>query len=378
MIWKNTPSTLEGAFMLTKDAIRQLNDRLSTPALSLYLHVDPGYQQNQAETPAWRIWLKTALRDLEQAEEEGRDETRAEQWGAIRQQLDNWMDSYRPAGKTLVFFADVDQQFTYELPVALQNRASFGKPNLTPALWAIDEYERYLIVLVDQEQAKFMSAYLGNSSTEDTMTIDLDLDWGEKTLMPATPRGDSAIREGSNRERFEDMIGAHIDRFHQDVADHIRELLQDLGANRLVIGGAERAAHNVRSKLHETIEKALVTVLPIPMASSDKDIRQSVLQAGLEYERNYESEIVNQVIDFAKADGRGALGNEAVDRAFTMQQVELLLLPYPPEDDEEAARLTRKALENNSHIELIHGDPAARLREEGGVAARLYYSINET
>jgi peptide subunit release factor 1 (eRF1) len=208
------------------------------------------------------------------------------------------------------------------------------------------------------------------------MTIDLDFDWGEKTLMPATARGDSALREGSNRERFEDMIEAHVDRFHQDVADHIRKLLAESTSSRLVIGGAERAAHNVRDKLHETVAQNLVDILSIPMSASENDIREEVLKAGRHYEREHEQTLVDEVIGFAKAGGRGALGEDEVHRAFTMQQVELLLLPYPPQDPDVAATLTKKALDNNSEIELIHGKPAEALQQEGGVAARLYYSVN--
>lgn len=362
--------------MLTKEEIRQINDNLHAPVLSLVLHVDPGYRQNQSDTPAWRIWLKSTLREIEK-EADARGEDTAAAWSGLRKRLENWLATYTPQGKTLIVFVDGDSLFTYELPVTLENHATLGEADLTPVLWAIDEYERYLIALVDQEEAKFLSAYLGNTSTESTMSIDLDLDWGEKTLMPVTAQGESAIREGSNRERFEDMIEAHVDRFHQDVADHIHVLLGEMEASRLIIGGAGRAAHNVRGKLHETVVDRLVDVLPIPIDASETRIRDSVLEAGLQHERQHEEKLLAEVIGYAKADGRGALGVEAVDRAFTMQQVELLLLPYPPEDPKSAAALTNRALQSNSEVELIHGEPAERLREEGGVAARLYYAINE-
>ena len=32
--------------------------------LSLILNVDPAYRENHAARPAWRVWLKNALRDL--------------------------------------------------------------------------------------------------------------------------------------------------------------------------------------------------------------------------------------------------------------------------------------------------------------------------
>ena len=361
--------------MISRETIQQLKTQLSKPTLSLYLRVDPAYQQNQAEMPAWRIWLKNALRDIAQEQ----PEEKQEQWKMIQDRLTTWIDQYEPQGKTLILFLDQENLFDYELPVALENHASYDEVNFMPLLWSIDEYERYLIVLVDQEQARLMSAYLGGTAPETEMSIDLDYDWGEKTLMPASAKGGQsggrALREGNNRDRFEDMIEAHVDRFHQDVADEIREIFSELNEPRIIIGGAERAAHNVQSKLHESITPHVVSILPIPFQAPEDEIYSHVLDAGLHFEREREKDLVDQVIGFAKAGGRGALGMQAVNRAFTMQQVELLILPYPPTEEGQVSDLMHKAMELNSDVELVHGEPADLLRNEGGVAARLYYSI---
>jgi hypothetical protein len=36
---------------------------------------------------------------------------------------------------------------------------------------------------------------------------------------------------------------------------------------------------------------------------------------------------------------------------------------------------TLKAMDSSSKFELVHGDAADRLMQEGGVAARLYYAV---
>jgi len=359
--------------MLDRNEVQKIRNSLEALVLSLYLRVDPGYQQNQSQNPAWRIWLKTELRNAE----EKFGEERAEAWSAIKQRVQQWLDNYNPRGKTLVLFSDENDLIYYELPITLDNHMAVGAADLTSLLWAVDEYERYLIVLVDQEQAKFTTAYLGSTTSQSEMSIDLDYDWGQKTLMPASSGTGHALNSGNNRERFEDMIDAHVDRFHQDVADYIQTLTDELGASRLIIGGAERAAHNVRNKLHETMEKQVVDVLPIPVETNENDLIAHVAKAGLKYERDFEKNLVEEVIGFAKAQGRGAIGEEAVKQAFTMQQVETLILSYPPEDPDLTASLTWEALEQNSQIELVHGDPANALREEGGIAARLYYTVSE-
>ena len=85
---------------------------------------------------------------------------------------------------------------------------------------------------------------------------------------------------------------------------------------------------------------------------------------------------MNQVIDFAKSRGRGALGEEAVKMALDMQRVELLILSWPTNNPDLSDDLAFRALQLNSEIELVHGEAAERLNAEGGVAARLYYAFN--
>jgi hypothetical protein len=60
--------------------------------------------------------------------------------------------------------------------------------------------------------------------------------------------------------------------------------------------------------------------------------------------------------------------------AIIEQRVELLVMPYPPRENDLANNLKQRAFDNGVEIELVHGDPADMLEEAGGVAARLYYA----
>lgn len=359
--------------MIDLDHLKQLVSEVDGNVLSLYLHVDPGYQENQADIPAWQIWLKNALRDIEN----GLADEEKPRWQAIQKRLDDYLTGYQPGGKTLVLILGEDIEHIHELPVALDNAASYGEPLLVPLLWAIDEYERYLIVLVDKEQARFISAYLGYAFTDGQMTIDIDdYDFRQKTLMPASD-GSRALREGSNRDRFEDTLEAHHRRFYKQIADETRRLAEEIDTDRIVLGGSEQAAHALQEELHESVAKLVIGILSIPMATRDSDVAEHIRQKAEAFERHNEMQLVEDVIGLARSEGRGALGLKDVQRALDMQQVELLILPFPMEDEALAKELSLKALEANSHVELVHGDAAERLRQEGDVAARLYYAIAE-
>ena len=153
---------------------------------------------------------------------------------------------------------------------------------LVPLLWALDEYERYVIVLVDSEQARFVSAYLGRATTEDAMTIDFD-DYDFRNLRylnnsRAAKRG-QPMAQGATSDIFEDMRSEHVRRFHRDVAEQIRTAIGDTHASRIVLGGNEQAAHQVRDLLHDPLKAKVIDILAIPMQADDHIVADAIQQA---------------------------------------------------------------------------------------------------
>lgn len=359
--------------MLNQKTIQNIIQTFDTPTLTLYLRVDPAIQENQSQTPAWNIWLKNALNDIQN----NLDKSHTSIWETIATRLDNHFNVYQPGGRTLVIFMDENNEFIRELPLTLENHAHFGKPLVTPLLWAIDEYQEYMIVMVDKERAVFRKAYLGNLETETEMNIDLEYDWGEKTLMPAADADGQALRQGNNREAFDDMLNAHRKRFYQDIADEIQQNFKTKQPMRLIIGGDERAAHELEDKLHSSVADYLVSILPIPMDADDKEIMQRMWQTAYNYERNYEFDLIDNVISMAHANGRGVIGRDDLKTAMQMQQVETIIMPYAllQDDTDYAQEVTLWALHNNSQIEFVHGTAARKLSNKGDIAARLYYAI---
>ncbi|MGJ3239425.1 MAG: VLRF1 family aeRF1-type release factor [Anaerolineae bacterium] len=359
--------------MLTTKAIQDLLGNSSDEVLSLYLNVDPGYQPNQSDTSAWRIYAKNALRDAEKTAEN------SDQWQAIRRHVDQFFGSYTPNSKSLVLFVSADgilQQ--YELGLNIDSHHAYGAIDVVPLLWALDEHEQYLVVLVDLEQARFLSARLGYAVDNHEMRFDFaDYDFGDKEYIHTNHSSSVNNSQGDGADQFEDMKAEHLRRFHNDIASRIRELIGDMGANRIVLGGNEQSAHQVRSLLHDRVEQQVVDILSIEIDANQAEIVNAIQDTALNYERSQELDLVNDVIDLAKSGGRGTLGRDAVREALTMQQVELLILPYPMDNEDLARELTLATLENGAQVELVHGSAAARLKQEGDFAARLYYAMPE-
>ncbi|MEM9954955.1 MAG: VLRF1 family aeRF1-type release factor [Chloroflexota bacterium] len=362
--------------MLTHDDIRAIYQTDADHILSLYLNVDRGYQPNQSETPAWQIYVKNALRDLKTDGDNYQDAHRQ-----IQKHIQQYLEDYTPSSRTLALFVSPDGIIQdVELPLRSENQHTIdAQADVVPLLWAIDEYERYLVVLVDSEQARFFSAYLGSADANEEFNIDFDeYDFRNKQFIYANQGASGDGLQGSGGDNFENMKAEHVRRFHDDVATNIREFINDMDASRVILGGNEKAAHQVKDLLHQSITKQVVDILALPMTTNPSEIEEAIRQSATNYERSEELDLVNEVISFAESGGRGAIGIDEVRQALQHQQVDLLILPYPMEDNDLARELSLLALENNTTIELVHGSASARLNQDAPVAARLYYAVPQS
>lgn len=362
--------------MIGLNDVKQLLTQADDFTLTLYLSVDPAIRENQASTPAWKIWMKNALKSVEK----DLNENQRAVWEDIRIRLDTFFDTYAPESKGLAMFYGPDMEEVYPLAMPIDNQIAFGKPLVAPLIWAIDEYEPYLVVLVDTEKAHFIRAYLGSAGQQDTISLELDTsDWREKTLMPPAFRNSATVggvTHGDQREAFEDRVDEWVTRFYREVAERTDELTREQEIERIVIAGSEESAHAVQKLLPEKLAKRVVDVQAIPMRYAVHEVLKQILPTALDYERNHEMELVEQVINMAKAGGRGALGKEAVLHALDQQRVELLIIPWPlPDGDGVLSELPLRIMESGGAMELVHGEAAERIKAEGGLAARLYYAL---
>ena len=59
--------------------------------------------------------------------------------------------------------------------------------------------------------------------------------------------------------------------------------------------------------------------------------------------------------------------------ALNAQRVETLIVPWPLAEPALQHPLAALALRSNAALEMVHGEAAALLNAEGGMAARLYF-----
>jgi hypothetical protein len=334
----------------------QSGDFLDHDILSLYLAVDPTDRANQAATPAWQIALKNGLAEIER----GLDQRARAGWARARAHVDAYLAGYRPAGKTLVLFADDEALLDYHLPVRLDHRAHYGLAQLKPFLWAIDEYKHYEVVLFGEDRVRHLGVYLGRAT--DDLTVHEDQAW-LRAERKSGHEAQYARRQDELDRRFLRGIAADIDRYvleHHDVA-------------RLIFGGGHRLAHAARKLLHPRVADLVVGVVPLPFESAPREIAAATRALAEQVEREQDLALVAEIVALAGAGGRGALGYDAVGRALDAQAVRTLVLPYPiPAAATDEVMI--KAVRSSSTLGFVYGEAADRLHAAGGVGARLYYA----
>ncbi|MFN2135836.1 MAG: hypothetical protein ACK2UK_07775 [Candidatus Promineifilaceae bacterium] len=338
--------------------------------LSLYLVVDPADERNRGE-PKWPIFLKNALADIEKELDPQQtkqyknvrlsDQSDKTKWARTRLRLDNFIDGYMPEGKTLVMFVGPNRLLSYELPVALTNLAYYGQPHIAEFLYALDEYQEYLVVLFAQDRARAINMFLGQ--TADDVSIHIDQTWHRKLHKTAHDATLSDRLDEIDR-RFARQMAAELDKHYLDSDD----------VERIIFGGNLQVAHAVRNYLHPSVADKVVAMMPVPIDTSAPEIAGQIRPVTVAAEREFEERLVQDLLGRAKAGGRAVLGQELVNEALDRQAVSELVLIYPADMDE-ADDLLVKALHSSADTEFVEGAPAAALQEAGGIGAFLYYTF---
>src|SRR5512139_3623373 len=148
--------------VLQPQTILELAERTAQdgfPVLSVYLNLDVTDPLNRRS--GYKVALDIMLKDIEAQFE---DEIQLRHFREDAEWVRQKVNFHLPKGKSLLLFCDVSDSFFVEedLPIRLTNQAWYGNtPYVRPLLAAMEEYERYGVVLVDRERARFFVISMG-------------------------------------------------------------------------------------------------------------------------------------------------------------------------------------------------------------------------
>ncbi len=392
--------------MIGKEEVRRIKESLKdlkTPALSLYLDINPAKPDNAGK--AYALRAKDAMKALAVPE-------------ALAEKVLELLQHEVIQAKTLALFADQERlellPLQVELPLVRAVKTAFvdektsrlltdgalahyGEPFLLPLVYALDEYERYGVVYVDQERWRVFEVFLGEIAEVKDAFLALDTEAWRRLSLDAPGRRfnlGGIARGGAGQDLFAKRLAAWEERFYKALAHELVRHVEERGFTRLLLMGPEEHTKLFPGYLPKRLKEKVVAELPSlphPGASPGEVLKrlEPVLE---EVERQAEVRLLEEL---EEAYPKAAFGPEVLARVQE-GRVELWVLPWHlerevyacdglylaeeaqalaycqnPEKKPLAVVLPELAAGYAARLEFVRGEAERRLLERGGMAALL-------
>ncbi len=374
--------------MLDRAVLRRLH-RLTegtVPTLTLYVDIDQTRQANRNR--GYVTQAEAMIKELKGSHGEDPE---------LEQAADRALELVRelePQGRTALVVVHVPNgvEEIHQIRVSMSPSVHWRRgAYLRPVLEALDEYERYAVVLTDKKRARIFTSYLG----ELVEHTDLISDTGTRTQTTGTDRWWSQKRFQRHHDQ---EVALHAKR----VVDALHDLSLRVPFDRLIVGGPQEAATQVAKLLPRRLHGKLVKTVAMPVTASPSEVQARVAEVQEEMERQQELEMVEGLLSELHASGKAVSGVEAVVDAVNEGRVWKLFyvnglalsgrecpacgsLTVGDEDScrycggtLEAVshfvdRLNRAVLESAGRVEVVSGPAAEKLESVGSIAALLRY-----
>ncbi len=270
--------------MAQAETVKRLRERLEGhegPVLSVYLSVNPRYNENQGQ--AYKVRLKNALQEMEDLPEELA--------GPVREQVEG--ETPPPRARTLVFFAAGDGFFErYDLQVDLPEVYRFGDAHVAPLVLAVDEHEPYGAAIVEAEQFRL---FVSTQPVVDGEDGGEEVGSGFFREVNLKPHGMYPVSGGS---RDMDPAGrtqdAHLHRFFIEAGETTQKVLFADNVRRLILAGTKERTTAFREALPEPVRKRVVAEEHLATGAAEGEIFERLEAVVERVEREGEEELIEQ------------------------------------------------------------------------------------
>jgi hypothetical protein len=391
--------------MLRRREIQFIKENIaprSAPALSIYLNVNPAEPANANR--AWLTRVKNSLKGL--------DVPRKVSDKALHE-----LETIRPAARTLVVFAADDLIQLYALQVDLpvvdlahgRVEVRWGEPYVFPLVYAIDEYARHGVVLLDRAKWRFFEIYLGEISEVKDAFLELPLDHdhtrklekrpAERWVQASVPsqrsvQGSVVLRGGGEGDHYQRHVEAWVQRFYKRAAHILEKLVVAWNIDALIFMGPHLDTHFFEQFLPRALRQRVAGHAPsLPESSpSEGEVLQKASPIIADKLQATEMALLDEIRDV----GRWTI--PTVLKELQMGRFYLLVAPWNPSgnvlqcagglvvtNQQEAEAycpgqsvqqlalrdvIVDLATAHGSRLEFVHGEAESRLlREFGGLAA---------
>jgi peptide chain release factor subunit 1 len=354
--------------------------------LTLYLDIDQNKQANRKR--GWLVQGEALLKGLKA--EHGSDRKLAD---ASRRAID-LLRKMKPSGLSALVVVHLPSRTAeaHQVKVPLAASAFWRQGAfLRPVVEAMDEHERYGVVLTSTQRARLFTVQMGEITEHEDLFSD--------TAPRTRALGPDQMRSQKRRDRrYEGEVTLHA----KKVIDALHDLSLRIPFDRLIIAGTAKATAQLERLLPRRLQGKLVRTIAMPMTVTPKEVLDGILKVQERMERDQESSLVEAVLAELHDRGKAVAGFAAVLDAVNQGRVWTLVYnkdfsalagecgdcaAYSPHARgpcvycggtvkpmaQPVDRISQSVLEMGGRVEVVDGAARTALGKQGGVAALLRY-----
>ncbi len=373
--------------MIRHRDVEQLQQLSQAPGMTLTVYLDMDQTNAANRKRQFETRLKDLLKQLRAAHSDDGELT------ATCIEVEDIVSRIEPKGKTLVLARHRRLGVTFRKVIKIAMPSGVYWTNgafLRPLLEALDEHERFGIVLVDQKRARLFTVFMGEIEEHKDLVSQIP-------PRPESPSADKLRSQPRMQRRHDESVSSHV----KFVAGEFGKLMEQLEVDRLIVGGNVGVASELARALPKRLRGRLVEVLPIPVTASTDDILGKAGDVQTRLERAEELEVVREILKEVRKGGRAVAGLAATLEAINEGRVWKLVylqgskleggvcnacnMLFDPADERCAVcgkkvqpephlvdRMARTVLERGGHVEIVDGPAAEALRAVAEVAALMH------
>jgi len=375
--------------MLQPDVIQSLPSPAG-PVLTVYLATDQAKQNNRGPKPGYLARLRSHAKVTVQT-------LPAEEQEAFRKQLqriESYLEREPPRCRGAVIFAGRDRWEYVALPVEVEEEIQWGKPALAQMLWVLDEHKRYGVVVPDRKRARFFLHWLGELHEMEKKEFRVEVS-KRKELGPVARVG-VRISRGTNRDAFEHHVAAEYAHYDREIAERIRCWFAAERLECVFLVGLAEMVKAIRNKVAPTLKERVVLVEEDLSWASQTELLDRIGPTVASYKRKCELEVIEAMMGEA---GRVVLGVDetlaqlqqgkihsvVVAKGLNGSLQQCVRCSWADRTSDPACPACRGKRKNvalrdvlpelvrnyDAELEIVTGEGAARLQENGGIGAWL-------
>jgi peptide chain release factor subunit 1 len=301
--------------MITRETLSELMNFRPEHYLTttLYLTIDA------APNPAYLIVIKDLIKQKQRDLETQTLSTEVRK--SVEEDLKKISDFVRlkferNGVRTLVVFSCAASKFwiTLNLNLSLYDQIAVGPtPYLRPLILLLEEFHRYLAILMERSKARLFEVYAG----EIQEFIDVF------DVVPGRVRVGGF--GGSEERKIERHIEDHVRRHFKHVADVAFELFKRNSHDRVVLLGSEQNTNEFHHYLHNTLHQKIAGTGVLEITASIQDVLKHVIRIEQKIKMEEDEQLLRRLFAEVRSGGLGVVGLDSTIRALQQGQLNSLI-----------------------------------------------------